>query len=128
MPLTHTVRFDRCGAARCALTAALVVFILYSAPHRVHHTFEEGPLAPVPRAQPAPAWDHHGDQHDHEPNSSQATDCAAQLAAQNTHFASPTSIAVTLPATACMRRDLPQRLNARSFNPSPFSQRAPPLV
>jgi hypothetical protein len=106
----------------------LLFFILYSAPHRVHHAFEEGPLAPVPRSQSAPASNHPGDEHDHEPKSSQQSDCAARLAAQNTHFASAPLTLVPLSAIACMRSDPGPTQRATPFNPSPFSQRAPPLT
>jgi hypothetical protein len=125
---TSKARFDRCGAVRCGLAAALLFFILYSAPHRVHHAFEAGPLARSPAAQATATADQHGDEHDHQPNSSKATDCAAQLAAQNTHFASPPLNVATFLAIACMRSDPPQSLTTLSFNPSPCSQRAPPLV
>jgi hypothetical protein len=127
LSLTNRVRFNKCGAVRCGLAAALLVFIVYSAPHRVHHAFEEGPLGPVPRSQSAPRSDRHGDEHDHEPKSSQQSDCAARLAAQNTHFASAPLTAVPLSAIAYVRSELVPTRRTASFNPSPFSQRAPPL-
>jgi hypothetical protein len=126
--LIYKLSFDRYGGACCALAALLLFFVLYSAPHRVHHAFEQGPLAPVAHAQDAATSERRGHEHDHEPTPSQPTDCAAQLAAQNTHFASPPLIEISLSTIGRMRSDRPPSLCAASFNPSPFSQRAPPLV
>jgi hypothetical protein len=119
------------GQACVAVAAAFLFFVLYSAPHRVHHFFEQRPVAAAQDNNQA--W--HGDPsaangHDHErePPQPKPTDCAAQLAAQNTHlaalpliefpFAKFTSTAVEPHAVA----------RASSFNPSPYSQRAPPLA
>jgi hypothetical protein len=119
------------GRARVAVAAAFLFFVLYSAPHRVHHFFEQGPVAAAQDNNQA--W--HRDPsaangHDHERESPQPkpTDCAAQLAAQNTHFAAPSPIAFPFREIIRAQSEIGVVTWAATFNPSPFSQRAPPPV
>jgi hypothetical protein len=117
--------------ARLVLTIAFVFFVLYSAPHRVHHFFE--PLAPAQNG----AAVHHGNRapkdahgHDRIPQApgTNTTDCAVQSLAQNAQASTPPLIELPLPAFACARLDYPTIAWPAAFNPSPFSQRAPPII
>ena len=131
MDRTGQRNWNRRSHAATVYAAAFVFFLLYTAPHRVHHFFEQAPLAPD---------EHHGHarssdpgtthEHDHEGNSPhpRRSDCAAQMAAQSTHFASPPLIEFPFSTFACARAELVEAGWAASFNPSPFSQRAPPRV
>lgn len=132
------------------IIASFVVFLAASAPHRVHHLFEN---LPKPYGQ-----DHHAhssmqsgttsavdhDTNDHEHSASPAhagtthddqnhddtaqTVCLLQSAAQHSHLstAQPVSI-IFLKVEFEERLDLLPLLLS-PFNPSPFSQRAPPKV
>jgi hypothetical protein len=122
---------DSRGKIRCAVAAAFLFFVLYTAPHRVHHVFEQAPFAPADLDDHAQASSTAGShEHDHEGKSPlpQRSDCAAQMAAQSTHFASPPLIELPFSTFACARTELVVVARAASFNPSPFSQRAPPLA
>jgi hypothetical protein len=118
----------------CAATlyaAALVFFLLYTAPHRVHHFFEQRPMAPDEQHDHARSSDPGAaHEHDHEGKSPypRRSDCVAQMAAQSAHFASPPLIEFPFSTFACARAELLEAGWAASFNPSPFSQRAPPRV
>jgi hypothetical protein len=119
------------GQARVAVAAAFLFFVLYSAPHRVHHFFEQGTVAATQNDNQA--WHDHtpaanGHDHKREPPQPRPTDCAAQLAAQNTHFAALPLIEfpfATFNSTAVEPHAVAR---ATSFNPSPYSQRAPPFA
>jgi hypothetical protein len=119
------------GQVRVAVAAAFLFFVLYSAPHRVHHFFEQGPVAAAQDSNQAWHNDPSGaNGHDHERESPQPkpTDCAAQLAAQNAHFAALPLIEFPF-ATFNSAAVEPHAVAwASSFNPSPYSQRAPPLA
>jgi hypothetical protein len=132
--MTSSIRIlslDSRGQARAAVAAAFLFFVLYTAPHRVHHFFEQGSIAPIEDDDYARASDRTGTRrHDHERKSPQPqrSDCAAQMAGQCTHFASPPLIEFPFSTFACAHTELLEAASAASFNPSPFSQRAPPLA
>jgi len=126
--LIRRFSLDSRGQIRCAVAAAFLFFVLYTAPHRVHHFFEQGRFAPAPHDHHAATAEAGGShKHDHDAPQSQPADCAAQLAAQNTHFASPPLIELPFSTSARACADLLTVARSESFNPSPFSQRAPPL-
>jgi hypothetical protein len=110
------------------LATSFLFFLVVSAPHRVHHFFEQGALAPQ-----GDVGAHSNDQgetdHDHQ-RAPQAPggdiDCAVQSLAQNAHAAAPPLIALPFEEFTCARTERPAVARAASFNPSPFSQRAPP--
>jgi hypothetical protein len=130
-PLIRKLSFDSRSQGRCALAAAFLFFVLYTAPHRVHHFFEQGPIAPADHDDHARSGNSGGTQrHDHDGQSPQPQrpDCAVQLVAQSTHFASPPLIEFPFSTFACARTELLEVAWAAPFDPSPFSQRAPPLA
>jgi hypothetical protein len=130
-PFIRIASLEGRSKARLALATAFLFFVLYTAPHRVHHFFE--PLAP---AQNGAAVHHdnrapddaHG--HDHVPQApgTDTTDCVVQSLAQNAHASTPPLIELPLPAFAYARFEYPSIAWAAAFNPSPFSQRAPPII
>jgi hypothetical protein len=119
------------GKVRVAVAAAFLFFVLYSAPHRVHHFFEQRPVAAAQdnnqawHSDPSAA---NGHDHEREPPQPKPTDCTAQLAAQNTHFAAPSPIAFPFAEIIRAQSEIGAVTRAATFNPSPFAQRAPPPV
>ena len=125
--LNRKISLERGSRARLAIAAAFLFFVFYSTPHRVHHFFEQAP-AEV-------AHDHSGESgaaneqnHDRHPPNPQRTDCAAQMAAQNTHLASVAVSDLAFRQAGCGAIEPVETAWADAFNPSPFSQRAPPLA
>jgi hypothetical protein len=122
---------ERRSKARLALAIAFLFFGLYSAPHRVHHFFE--PLAPAQNGitghhdNRAPE-DAHGHERVPQAPGTDTTDCTVQSLAQNAHASTPPLIELPLPAFAYARFHYPTIAWAAAFNPSPFSQRAPPFI
>jgi hypothetical protein len=116
-----------------SVAAAFWFFLAASAPHRVHHFFEQFPAAddhPVAHAKTHEHTD--GKQHSHEGHHngrpSQQTDCAVLSVAQHAQasLVQAFSFAV-LESAVASHRELPTA-TASTFNPAPFSQRAPPLA
>jgi hypothetical protein len=109
------------------VAASFLFFLVVSAPHRVHHFFEQGGFAP--RSGAAHSHDAGEESHDHQ-RAPQGTgggvDCTVQSLAQNAHAAAAPLIALPFEQFARAHVDQPAFTRAASFNPSPFSQRAPP--
>lgn len=121
------------GKAHLLLAVAFLFFVLYSAPHRVHHFFEQTPLA-LANNVGGPDADNsaHEAGHSHggvpkAPRTNSA-DCAVLSLAQNAHAFTPPLLALSLQVIACAHVGDLTVFSADSFNPSPFSQRAPPLA
>jgi hypothetical protein len=108
------------------VAASFFFFLVVSAPHRVHHFFEQGPFAP--RSGAAHSHDAGDEGHDHQraPQGTGEVDCTVQSLAQNAHAAAAPLIALPFERSVHARIDHPAFKRAASFNPSPFSQRAPP--
>jgi hypothetical protein len=121
------------GKACVLVAAAFLFFVLYSAPHRVHHLLEQAPFAP---AQTNAATDgghsasdnHHGHNRIPKTPGTNPADCAVQSLAQNAHASTPALIGLPAQTAACSRRNETAVAWTASFNPSPFAQRAPPLA
>jgi hypothetical protein len=112
----------------CSFGTAIlfVIFLVASAPHRVHHLFEE-----------ASASSEHGHSHHaapssdsgHEPHPqsrSQQADCALQSLAQNAHLFGVQLLAISFTEFTIEPQLAGPAARLSSFNPAPFSQRAPP--
>lgn len=105
----HTASLKVRGKTHLALAAAFLFFVLYSAPHRVHHLFEElgvspkssddapNPNAPHDHPTQNSAHDNAGHEHDHSSGGSAKADCVAQAVAQNFHLAPAQAIEVSYP-------------------------------
>jgi hypothetical protein len=113
-----------------SVAAAFWVFLVVSAPHRVHHFFEQFP-ATEQRVGHAHAHAHadgsqhrHHDHHDSRPK--QQNDCVVLTVAQNVHASLVQVFDFAVIASAVARYGESLVTAVSSFNPSPFSQRAPP--
>jgi hypothetical protein len=133
-----------------------LLFLASSAPHQVHHLFENLPHKSKANATsqsaaakaPAQANHHHSsneyssphehshaevshattDGHERQEDKSAQSDCLAQTVAQNSH-----ALLVELSTTVLLTAGLDCFLahsesSFAGFNPSPFSQRAPPRI
>jgi hypothetical protein len=112
----------------CALgiVSLFVLFLTASAPHRVHHSFEQ-PQFPVAHDHDAADKAHsHG--HDQDSPKPQQSDCAVQLVAQNSHVSSVQLIAVPFLEIALAHKPDLGIIASSFFDASPFSQRAPPAA
>jgi hypothetical protein len=132
------------------IIASFVVFLAASAPHRVHHFFEN---LPKPHGQDhhthssiqsgtTSAVDHDTNDHEHcaspahagtthddqNHNGTAQTVCLLQSAAQHSHLSSAQLVEIAFLSIESEER--PDRPSSRlsPFNPSPFSQRAPPKL
>jgi hypothetical protein len=123
---------------RLALAAAFLFFVLYSAPHRVHHLFEELGVSPESSDDAATGSErhthrddnseHNNDSHKHDNTSggSAKADCIIQAVAQNFHFAPPQATDVSYLELKAEIRPAVSVAPHYHFSLSPFSQRAPP--
>jgi hypothetical protein len=113
--------------------ASFLFFLIVSAPHRVHHFFEQIPSAETARASQIQVHEHGGSthhSHDNDRNRRSTTqpDCVVLSISQNAHAAIVHTIAFAVLQYAVARDLDGPVVSAWSFNPAPFSQRAPPLV
>jgi hypothetical protein len=114
----------------CALgiVSLFVLFLTASAPHRVHHFFEQ-PQFPVAHGHTDDAADAaHSHGPDHDLPKSQHSDCAIQSVAQNSHISSAQLIEVPFLEIALAHKPDPGIVASAFFDASPFSQRAPPAA
>jgi hypothetical protein len=113
------------------MAAAFGFFLAASAPHRLHHFFEQVPGAGHQHAEADHNHAHaDGEQHSHhdphEPGRKQQPDCVVLSVAKNAHASLVQSFVMPAATFTMARRSDPLLLVAHRFNPSPFSQRAPP--
>jgi hypothetical protein len=105
----------------CLFTAFFVfVFLVESAPHRVHHFFEE-----FPDPQPEGHADHHQNPSRSTPDN---PPCIAQSVAQSCHLNLIASVSLPRVQTTVEAVVLSREAWIPNPTPSPFSKRAPPLV
>jgi hypothetical protein len=130
----RSVVFNLRSGCAVGIVSLFVLFLAASAPHRVHHFFEK---LPAPAAEThSHAHDHHhpagdrGHSHGHEGESSdsQQADCVVQSVAQQSHITSVQLIEVPFLEVSSARNVDHRVIISASFNPSPFSQRAPPAA
>jgi hypothetical protein len=132
------------------IIASFVVFLAASAPHRVHHLFEN---LPKPYGQDHHAHpptqsdatdhshtDHHAEAHSADPlhadtphddqnhDGTAQTVCLLQGAAQHSHLSTVQLAKVAFLYIESEEWSEGQSPRLSPFNPSPFSQRAPPKV
>ena len=123
---------------RLALAGAFLFFVLYSAPHRVHHLFEElgvsskssdhaaEPTAPHDHPAQNSEHDNASHEHDHSSDGSAKAECVIQAVAQNFHFAPAQATEVSYLELEAETRPAVSVAPHYHFSLSPFSQRAPP--
>jgi hypothetical protein len=121
----RSLGFNLRSSCVVGIISLFVLFIAASAPHRVHHFFEKLPF---------PVAETHSDGHDHhagderESSEPQQAGCVMQSVAQQSHISSVQLIeGPFLEVSSAQNADHRVVISA-SFNPSPFSQRAPPTI
>jgi hypothetical protein len=125
------------------IVSFFVVFLASSAPHRVHHIFEDlthsrekvighdthnRDSAAVGRHSSS---DHsHAGSSEHEDHKRKPSmpDCVAASVAQNSHLSIVEVSEIALRVAEFCGQSTPPVLSFVSFNPAPFTERAPPLV
>ena len=115
-----------------SIVAVFGFFLAASAPHRVHHFFEQLPTAKHSVAA-SETHDHadgaeHGDSDHHKRPTSQPTDCFVLSVAQNVHASLVQTFTFVAVERAVAHQFDQAMAETSAFNPSPFSQRAPPLA
>jgi hypothetical protein len=105
-------------------------FIAASAPHRVHHFFEQlsttHHVARVQTNEPSSGEHRHDGRENKRP--AQQNDCIVLSVAQHAHASVVQSFTLAVRESAVGRPHERPIVAASSFNPAPFSQRAPPLL
>jgi hypothetical protein len=111
-------------------TAVLFTFFLAaSSPHRVHHFFEQisFPTQPAENSSNEQSAHHdHGRPHKHHPQP-KPINCPVYSATQHSQLSTVQAVQITFVQTLITGcTDRPVVRLSTTFNPSPFSQRAPP--
>ena len=131
-------RFNRKPGLALVTIGFFVLLLVSSAPHRVHHLFEElgvspkssddaaTPTPPHSQAEQDSEHDDAGHEHDHNSGGSAKADCVAQAVAQNSHVAPAQAIEADYLELASKTQPAVTLSWHYHFSPSPFSQRAPP--
>jgi hypothetical protein len=117
-----------------------VLLLISSAPHRVHHVFEDLRSSPKSSADLATRSEAHAHvdessehdnashEHDHRSGGSAKADCIAQAVAQNFHLAPAQATEVSYLELQSQTQPAVTLAPHYQFSLSPFSQRAPPQV
>ena len=117
------------------LGAAVVIlfFSILSAPHRVHHFFQQFPASADHHAVHVQNHEHadggrhgHDSQRDRPPG--QQSDCVVLSVAQKALVSVVQSFSIAVVERIVIRDHDQPIIAASSFNSSPFAQRAPPLL
>jgi hypothetical protein len=135
------IRSDLRSVFSLTIVSLFLLFLASSAPHRVHHIFENlaGPGKNAPErdgsTEPLITTDAHvGVSHapantanqEKKHGESAKPDCVAASVAQNSHLSPVEVSTIALPTTDVICRSSHPSLSFAGFNPSPFAQRAPP--
>jgi hypothetical protein len=126
----HISTFKRSLSLQAAVS--LLLFLVLSAPHRVHHFFEQFAAPQTTEIVSTNVHDHGDSRHENNspvpPPTSRQTDCVVLAATQNTHSLAALSFDLTIFTAAVEHTQIDSIDSAFSFNFAPRSQRAPPLV
>jgi hypothetical protein len=119
-------RHLRLGAA-----LSFLLFLIASAPHRVHHFFEQFPSsaesASTRTHEHADGTDHSHENHENRPGrQSQQNDCVVLSVAQHAHASLVQIFSFTVTERIIARDREQSVLAIAAFNSAPCSQRAPP--
>jgi hypothetical protein len=111
---------------------SLLLFLVLSAPHRVHHFFDQFAWHQPTELATAQSHDHDGNRHENNRSvpvpASQHNDCVVFSATQNVHALAASSFGLTIFTAAVEHTPKHSAHSAFSFDRSSCSQRAPPLV
>jgi hypothetical protein len=122
------------GTGRLLLAIAFLFFLISSEPHRVHHFFEESQLTKAKNVnsddRQNSTHEAAGQDHNRVPQAParNSGECAVLSLAQNAHGFTAPVIALPFQTVACAHAADLTVFSTVSFNPCPFSQRAPPLA
>lgn len=106
-----------------------ILFLTAAAPHRVHHIAEK--LSPPNGSSTSTVNDDdiHGETTSHDkPDGSVIPDCIAASIAQNAHLSFVDAADVAVWVVEFSAQSNPPVVLFVTFNPSPFAERAPPIV
>ena len=126
-------RSDFRSICSLGIVSLFLFFLAASAPHRVHHIFENL----LHSDENFSSWDVSTESHDSQTHradhkkddsTSAKTDCVAASVAQNAHVSIVQVPEIGLRAAELQGQSKPQVLAFASFNPSPFGERAPPSI
>jgi hypothetical protein len=110
----------RCASAFWA--ASFLFFLLYSAPHRVHHFFEQT----APHSHDQSHNDHHQPNH-HDNSAPSGSDCVFQVSASRCALSLAPQIDTPIPTESVhILASIGENKSAQSFFTRPFQIRAPP--
>jgi hypothetical protein len=115
----------------CWSTAlSFLFFLVFSAPHRVHHVYEQLHSSTARHVDHGEIDDHakSNDRRSSGNQPSKANDCVVLVVTQTAHLSSVSSFDLPVLATATPRRAYYPSETIKSFNASPASPRAPPRV
>jgi hypothetical protein len=111
---------------------SLLLFLVLSAPHRVHHFFERFTSPQSIGLANASVHDHSDSRPENRSPvptpAAQQNDCAVLAATQNAHSLAALSFDLTIFTAAVEHTQMNSTDSAFSFNFAPRSQRAPPRV
>ena len=138
------------AAGSLGIISCFVFFLTASAPHRVHHFFQNLPKThghdrhahPSIQSGSTSAGDYAAEGHEHSAGPAHAgathddqnhdgtaqTVCLLQSAAERSHFSATPLLEIAFLSVEFREQSIPSSLPISPFNPSPFSQRAPPKV
>jgi hypothetical protein len=127
---TETSLFKRSLCLQAALS--LFFFLVISAPHRVHHFFDAFQSPSIELGESTETHNHatnnnHENRHK-SPPASKPADCFVLSVAQNVHGLSASPLDLPVIEQTFAREDNRSPGIVSSFDPSPCSQRAPPLI
>src|SRR5262245_54769599 len=106
---------------------SLLFFLIFSAPHRVHHSFEKIGAAELVTVEAATS--HDGDQHHDNPSSLPAqSECTILHSTQNTHGVLITVVEWSVFVVPRYQGHIASTFSAQPFDLAPHSQRAPPVI
>jgi len=120
-----------CASARglyLSIVSVFGFFLASSAPHRVHHLFERFLIAEHSLTAEHAHEHAHGAEHEDSDPTPQPPDCFVLSIAQNAHASVVDAFAVVVLERRFAVQGDQAIAETQSFNPSPFSQRAPPLA
>jgi hypothetical protein len=120
---THHPYLKRSNYTVALYAAAFVFFLIYSAPHRVHHFFDQAKLANHDRSEEHHSGSNHSDKSTKEP------DCVFQASANRCVFGSMVQVqALTLNLVVYDLLVFQDSADPQEFLNGVFHIRAPPIA
>jgi len=119
--IRHSSRSNITRGAPVLWAAAFLFFLIYSAPHQVHHLLEQFPAAHQ-QGDDHPTTDHHN-------RRSNDSNCVFQVSASRCHLGLAAQLSPEPPPIWITPVEFSRTISeAADFRPAVFHIRAPPLV